>query len=169
MEIGWDEWSEFTPCSVSCGRGVQQRFRRCLIDDTMVNRKFKATHPLDLRSPHNNDENRNQDDDGKGISFSNVRNVNNYSANTKNSYEGVSIGSSSSSTLLDAPMYFNELKRNKSRRKKSKVLSTLSCEGYNVEQRNCNMFECHGMLFYVICLCYTLHIYLYMQMTYWIC
>lgn len=37
---GWDDWSDFTVCSVACGKGVQQRFRRCLLDNPMVDMKM---------------------------------------------------------------------------------------------------------------------------------
>ncbi|XP_061388472.1 uncharacterized protein LOC133323575, partial [Musca vetustissima] len=36
----WDDWSDFTVCSVACGKGVQQRFRRCLLDNPMVDMKM---------------------------------------------------------------------------------------------------------------------------------
>lgn len=32
------------------------------------------------------------------------------------------------------------------RHKSTKIYSTISCEGYNIEQRNCNTFECSGEL-----------------------
>ncbi|XP_073842888.1 LOW QUALITY PROTEIN: uncharacterized protein [Musca autumnalis] len=38
--LGWDDWSDFTVCSVACGKGVQQRFRRCLLDNPMVDMKM---------------------------------------------------------------------------------------------------------------------------------
>lgn len=34
--------------------------------------------------------------------------------------------------------------RKRKRHKTTKTFSTMSCEGYNIEQRNCNTFECNG-------------------------
>lgn len=116
----------------------------------MMKTNSRARHIIKIHSTHNNEDNRDPNDDEKGILPLNVWNVNSYSANTKNSYSKVSSGTNTSSTFLDAPMFFNQLKsktRKRRKRKESKELSTLSCEGYNVEQRNCNMFECNGMLF----------------------
>ncbi|KAM7360742.1 uncharacterized protein ACRADG_007428 isoform 1-T4 [Cochliomyia hominivorax] len=50
--LGWDDWSDFTVCSVACGKGVQQRFRRCLLDNPMVN----------LKMNFNNDDDEEDDD-----------------------------------------------------------------------------------------------------------
>ncbi|XP_022906677.2 uncharacterized protein [Onthophagus taurus] len=32
MAVGWTKWSEWSTCSVSCGKGIQQRLRYCTIE-----------------------------------------------------------------------------------------------------------------------------------------
>ncbi|XP_075221445.1 uncharacterized protein LOC142324503 isoform X2 [Lycorma delicatula] len=31
--VGWEQWSEWAPCTVSCGEGTQERSRYCLLQD----------------------------------------------------------------------------------------------------------------------------------------
>ncbi|CAD7093307.1 unnamed protein product [Hermetia illucens] len=106
--LGWDDWSDFTACSVMCGKGVQQRFRRCLLDNhnadtSEMESRVEYYHP----SP------------------STLR-INGADQNNKHNPKKYGVGS----------------RLKKRRKKKGKVLSTQSCEGYNIEQRNCNVFEC---------------------------
>ncbi|KAL9895957.1 uncharacterized protein ACN2A1_006513 isoform 1-T5 [Glossina fuscipes fuscipes] len=48
--LGWDDWSDFTVCSVACGKGVQQRFRRCLLDNPMVDLNMEHYKAINMNA-----------------------------------------------------------------------------------------------------------------------
>uniref|UniRef100_A0A1A9WJG0 Laminin G domain-containing protein n=1 Tax=Glossina brevipalpis TaxID=37001 RepID=A0A1A9WJG0_9MUSC len=48
--LGWDDWSDFTVCSVACGKGVQQRFRRCLLDNPMVDLNMQHYNAINMNA-----------------------------------------------------------------------------------------------------------------------
>lgn len=56
VDDGWSDWSEWTPCSEECGKGIQERARNCTRPEPNFGGKPCEGQAEEIRECNNNCE-----------------------------------------------------------------------------------------------------------------